>query len=95
MITINCTKCARILELDDAFAGGVCRCGTCGAIQHVPRELRPASAAPVNVSAGASKDSTLEYASPAPASSKNLLTIGVAGIVLLVAAAIIALFLLG
>src|ERR1700712_3046621 len=37
MITITCTHCRATLEMDDAFAGGVCRCQHCGTIQTVPR----------------------------------------------------------
>src|SRR5215218_7951970 len=36
MIAINCTQCKQRLEMDDAFAGGVCRCQYCGTIQTVP-----------------------------------------------------------
>jgi len=35
MIEIACTSCKRVLNVDDAFAGGVCRCQYCGAIQTV------------------------------------------------------------
>ncbi len=44
MISITCTHCKTLLEMDDAFAGGVCRCQHCGTIQTVPSQLkRPAS----------------------------------------------------
>jgi hypothetical protein len=36
MISITCTNCKARLEMDDAFAGGVCRCRFCGTIQTVP-----------------------------------------------------------
>jgi hypothetical protein len=36
MIQITCTSCKRVLSIDDAFAGGVCRCQFCGTIQTVP-----------------------------------------------------------
>jgi hypothetical protein len=36
MIDITCTSCKRALSIDDAFAGGVCRCQFCGTIQTVP-----------------------------------------------------------
>jgi hypothetical protein len=36
MIQITCTSCKRVLTIDDAFAGGVCRCQHCGTIQTVP-----------------------------------------------------------
>lgn len=40
MIEINCTNCKTLLEIDDAFAGGVCRCRHCGTIQTVPKRLK-------------------------------------------------------
>jgi len=36
MIHLTCTNCQAELEMDDAFAGGVCRCQYCGTIQTVP-----------------------------------------------------------
>ena len=30
MISVICTQCRAQLEMDDAFAGGVCRCQYCG-----------------------------------------------------------------
>ena len=46
MISLNCTSCQKVLEIDDAFAGGVCRCQYCGTIQTVPAKLKE-SAAPM------------------------------------------------
>ena len=40
MIRISCTNCKTILSIDDAFAGGVCRCQHCGTIQTVPAAAR-------------------------------------------------------
>lgn len=40
MIILTCTKCQATLEMDDAFAGGVCRCQHCGTIQTVPARLK-------------------------------------------------------
>ena len=37
MIRLTCANCQAQLEVDDAFAGGVCRCKHCAAIQTVPR----------------------------------------------------------
>jgi hypothetical protein len=37
MISLTCANCQASLEVDDAFAGGVCRCQHCGTIQTVPR----------------------------------------------------------
>jgi hypothetical protein len=56
MIRINCTNCKAQLSIDEAFAGGVCRCQYCGTIQTVPKHLSsPAAAAeaPVKAAAGA------------------------------------------
>ncbi|MBA3273960.1 MAG: hypothetical protein H0T11_08845 [Chthoniobacterales bacterium] len=36
MISITCTHCSATLTMDEAFAGGVCRCQHCGTIQTVP-----------------------------------------------------------
>ncbi len=40
MITITCTNCQTQLTMDEAFAGGVCRCQHCGTIQTVPKAAR-------------------------------------------------------
>jgi len=40
MISLTCTSCKTTLEIDDAFAGGVCRCRHCGTIQTVPSTLK-------------------------------------------------------
>ncbi len=40
MIQINCTNCKQLLTIDEAFAGGVCRCVHCGTIQTVPKHLK-------------------------------------------------------
>ena len=42
MISLTCTACQTKLSIDDAFAGGVCRCQHCGTIQTVPGK-RPGS----------------------------------------------------
>lgn len=48
MIQLTCTNCRATLDIDEAFAGGVCRCQHCGTIQTVPAHLKggTASAAP-------------------------------------------------
>ena len=46
MISINCTNCQALLEMDDAFAGGACRCQYCGTIQTVPSHLKGSGDAP-------------------------------------------------
>src|SRR5688500_2857689 len=40
MISLTCTACQSKLSIDDAFAGGVCRCQHCGTIQTVPGKQR-------------------------------------------------------
>src|SRR5256885_3580113 len=40
MISLTCTHCKAILTIDDAFAGGACRCQHCGTIQTVPTKLK-------------------------------------------------------
>jgi hypothetical protein len=47
MIRISCTSCKAVLTVDDAFAGGVCRCQHCGTIQVVPANLKPGAKAAV------------------------------------------------
>ena len=46
MIAITCTNCHANLSIDDAFAGGVCRCQYCGTIQTVPAKSRAGVAGP-------------------------------------------------
>lgn len=43
MIQLTCTKCQTVLTIDEAFAGGVCRCQHCGTIQTVPSQLKKAA----------------------------------------------------
>lgn len=52
MINITCTSCKKVLSIDDAFAGAVCRCQFCGTIQTVPAKGSAQKAA-----AGAAKGS--------------------------------------
>lgn len=40
MIRLTCTNCKNVLEMDDAFAGGACRCIHCRTIQTVPKHLK-------------------------------------------------------
>jgi hypothetical protein len=40
MISLTCTHCKSVLTMDDAFAGGACRCQHCGTIQTVPTKLK-------------------------------------------------------
>ncbi|HET6247559.1 MAG TPA: VWA domain-containing protein [Tepidisphaeraceae bacterium] len=59
MISITCTQCQTLLTIDDAFAGGACRCQHCGTIQTVPSRPK-ATATPQ------------PYASPSSGKSKSL-----------------------
>jgi hypothetical protein len=36
-VVVQCFHCNAILELDDGFRGGVCRCSNCGSLLQVPR----------------------------------------------------------
>jgi len=36
-VVVQCFHCSAILELDDGFRGGVCRCSSCGSLLQVPR----------------------------------------------------------
>ena len=36
-VIVQCFHCNAILELDDGFRGGVCRCSTCGSLLQVPQ----------------------------------------------------------
>src|ERR671913_500563 len=45
MISITCTNCQTQLSIDDAFAGGVCRCQHCGTIQTVPSKKKAGAGA--------------------------------------------------
>ena len=56
MISITCTNCQARLTIDDAFAGGVCRCQYCGTIQTVPaKSAAPTLASPKPTAPVASK----------------------------------------
>src|SRR4030088_3305756 len=56
MISITCTNCRTLLSIDDALAGGVCRCQHCGTIQTVPAHLKGTGGEPQPAaSAGANK----------------------------------------
>jgi hypothetical protein len=55
VIQINCNNCKALLQIDDAFAGGVCRCRYCGTIQTVPKHLKqPNNGEPAPVASVAS-----------------------------------------
>jgi len=56
MIRITCTNCKNVLTIDDAFAGGVCRCQHCGTIQTVPAHLKGSAERAVTATAGKGKN---------------------------------------
>src|SRR6266850_3765754 len=53
MISLTCTNCKKILQIDDAFAGGVCRCMFCGTIQTVPSSKGGRAASPTSAATAA------------------------------------------
>ena len=64
MINLTCTSCKKVLQIDDAFAGGVCRCKFCGTIQTVPsQKTRAASPTAASVAPKAAPPKTLFAAS--------------------------------
>ena len=59
-VVVQCFHCNAILELDEGFRGGVCRCSTCGSLLQVPkgdastgRKVRPAAPPPAPTPGGA------------------------------------------
>jgi hypothetical protein len=71
MITLACTNCKTLLTMDEAFAGGVCRCQHCGTIQTVPSHLKQGSTstAPAGQAVGASKSLYQQTRAPTDAAS--------------------------
>ena len=59
MISITCTQCQTVLTIDDAFAGGACRCQHCGTIQTVPSRLKPSATPQPYVSPSSTKSKAL------------------------------------
>ncbi len=81
MILLTCTNCHQTLEIDDAFAGGVCRCSHCGAIQTVPSHLKGTGAAAGGAVAasqvvGSAADRRTLYAKPTGAETSGLEQLG-------------------
>ena len=78
MISVTCTNCKSVLTIDDAFAGGVCRCQHCGTIQTVPapgkssRPASPSSGAKPGTSSSGSKALYQGAARPAGTSGTGL-----------------------
>ncbi|HEY2587098.1 MAG TPA: hypothetical protein VGI81_15230 [Tepidisphaeraceae bacterium] len=71
MISITCTNCRANLTIDDAFAGGVCRCQYCGTIQTVPAKSR-ATAPAAAASNGGGASAAPSKPAPPPAAPKAL-----------------------
>src|SRR4051812_32994467 len=77
MISVICTQCRARLEMDDAFAGGVCRCQYCGTIQTVPslskikRQMSPMGSAPGAAPPAVAPASPRPQASDAPAAEPS------------------------
>src|SRR4051812_46257721 len=69
MIHLNCTNCKSLLQIDDAFAGGVCRCRYCGSIQTVPKRLKKTS---VGSDSGAAAPEVEASANGGTSSAKTL-----------------------
>jgi hypothetical protein len=60
VIELTCANCRNTLEVDDAFAGGVCRCQYCGTIQTVPKPgARAATPGGKRAAAGANEPKAL------------------------------------
>ena len=74
MISLTCTSCKRGLEIDDAFAGGVCRCQFCGTIQTVPAGLKKGGrpATPVGTAAATQKTLYQKQTSPKSATTTGV-----------------------
>src|SRR3954454_13484499 len=53
MLSLTCAQCKAMLSVDDAFAGGACRCQHCGTIQTVPRHLKGGGSAGAGGAQGA------------------------------------------
>src|SRR6185437_2254908 len=43
-VVVQCFHCNAILELDEGFRGGVCRCSACGSLLQVPKAQDTAAA---------------------------------------------------
>ena len=80
-VVVQCFHCNAILELDEGFRGGVCRCSNCGSLLQVPKadgpapkgkKVRPAmppsarSTAPAAAGQGAAAQATAKDDSGAP-----------------------------
>lgn|GEM_PF-2831781 len=72
-LLVQCHQCGKVLELDDGFRGGVCRCRQCGTLLRVPmtdthqvqksRPAEPAAAKPKPASGNAAEGQNRDQAS--------------------------------
>ena len=81
-IKIRCSRCGKRISIDAAFAGGVCRCPYCTAINHVPLHGEATVAATAHPRAPAAK--TTSKGADIPIADRVGFQ-GIAAIVLLVA----------
>jgi len=73
VISITCTNCKTILTIDEAFAGGVCRCQHSGTIQTVPAAPRPTGGlAPKATAVSKSLYQGQERSKPGPTAATEL-----------------------
>ncbi len=76
LMQITCNHCRACLQIDDGFAGGVCRCRYCGTIQTVPVHEAPAPDStrrgPGRAASGRSRQTTLYCRSSAVRSAAHL-----------------------
>lgn len=92
MIRLSCAQCGHMLEIDAAFAGGVCRCQSCGTIQTVPRRaVRGQPPRPERLAA--SGPPVARTATRQPADGRLMLAVAMAAMLALVCAALALAFL--
>src|SRR5690606_24777306 len=90
MLRLSCSRCEHILEIDSAFSGGVCRCGSCGTIQTVPAlRTTPGQRPPIPIVAPVDAVATAGR----PADMRLMVAVAMAAMVALVCAALALVFL--
>ena len=65
-VVVQCYHCNAILELDDGFRGGVCRCSTCGTLLQVPKGDAAPGTGRIARPAGTKCDAPTKYAARVP-----------------------------
>ncbi len=63
-VVVQCYHCDTILELDEGFRGGVCRCSTCGSLLQVPKAAGAGAAKARPAAPGANITDVKRPASP-------------------------------